>query len=103
MIDPRLLNHPVILLEAERRAAEWVFACPQSIHAGCNPDPIIESFTWFLSDPTRQETLLWLCMSGAKKEHNDIPGFKLADFESAWFFFRASPAAIVDRWLQVHE
>jgi hypothetical protein len=103
MIDPRLLNHPTILLEAERRAAEWVFACPQSIHAGCNPDPIIEAFARFLSDPARQETLLWLCMSGAKKEHSMTPDSQLWYYESSYFSLRESPTAIVDRWLQAHE
>jgi hypothetical protein len=54
--DPLLLTHPATAEMAERLAAEWVFACPQSIHAGCNPDPIIYAFARLLSDLSRPES-----------------------------------------------
>ena len=78
----------------------------------------IDTDARLLADPSRPETLMYLILSGAKAEYDAQPernadlgaerdwipggnGPSLMTVEDRWFAMRRSPAALVDRWLEV--
>jgi hypothetical protein len=102
MINPDLLNHPVVQKEAERLARElWAIQAPLFEADGWNtahdPDDedavegfalCIEGHARLLSDPDRPETRDYLVRSA------NLSHYKM-------MLLRNDPAALVREWLEV--